>query len=123
MKIFGQIALLAFLSGCAGHPMDCATGLVAWNDCPSGTAGFDKRLEHQKINAARCIGYGYAEGTPAYSDCLMKLDQSQDAANEALLRSVLGGSHITSPPLFNNQTTTTTCVSAPVGTNVITSCK
>jgi hypothetical protein len=91
-RSFALLAACLLLGGCAsGHPLDCATGLVAWNDCAPGSAGYNKRISMQRGNQERCSGYGFQPGTDAYAQCLMNLDRDRDQANNALLNAVAGG--------------------------------
>ena len=79
------------LTSWAGHPLDCATGLVAWDDCHPGTAGYNRRHDMAGADRQKCAGYGFTPGTDNYARCVMELDQNHNAANDALLRSVVGG--------------------------------
>lgn len=98
---FGIFILALVLAGCAGHPVDCATGLVAWNDCAPGTAGYQRRNEAQLSDRNRCAAYGFKEGSTEYAKCLMSLDQNRDQSNDALLRSVLARPLPTPAPTYN----------------------
>ena len=96
MKVWiGVIALLA-LAGCANHPLDCATGLIAWDDCLPGTKGYAIRQESlknlaaaegQKANSddAECRSFGAQPGTDTYVNCRIQLkkiasDQQTESA-------------------------------------------
>lgn len=72
------------LSGCANHPLDCATGLVAWDDCLPGTKGYTIRQESLKNVAAaeghqatsddaECQSFGAQPGTDSYVNCRIQL--------------------------------------------------
>lgn len=39
MKAWAIATVALLMSGCANHPLDCATGLIAWGDCLPGTNG------------------------------------------------------------------------------------
>ena len=82
---FGSLMLLLvglFISGCAGHSVDCTLG-VGNNDCAPGTKGYEEMEQKQQdaktiaeINDARCQVYG-ARGTPGYSDCRRRAAKDQ----------------------------------------------
>ena len=48
MKTVIMSFLLIFIAGCANHPVDCATGLIAWDDCLPGTKGYEIRQQSLK---------------------------------------------------------------------------
>jgi hypothetical protein len=91
------VALLA-LAGCANHPLDCATGLIAWDDCLPGTKGYTIRQEslknlavaegHQASNDdAECQSFGAQPGTDTYVNCRIQLkkiatDQQTQSADQ-----------------------------------------
>ncbi len=98
MKVWiGVIALLA-LAGCANHPLDCATGLIAWDDCLPGTKGYAIRQESlknlavaegQRVSSddAECQSFGALPGTDAYVNCRIQLkriatDQQAQSADQ-----------------------------------------
>lgn len=77
---------IGVLSGCANHPLDCATGLVAWDDCLPGTRGYEIRQQSMaNLSAAKaakdirddeqCRSYGAAPGSDAYVNCRVQLSQ------------------------------------------------
>ncbi len=39
MKAWAIATVALLMSGCANHPLHCATGLIAWCDCLPGTKG------------------------------------------------------------------------------------
>ncbi|AZE73942.1 hypothetical protein C4K00_3721 [Pseudomonas synxantha] len=45
MKAWAIATVALLMSGCANHPLDCATGLIAWDDCLPGTKGYAIRQE------------------------------------------------------------------------------
>ncbi|MGF6125197.1 hypothetical protein QF019_000386 [Pseudomonas frederiksbergensis] len=79
------VAVAAFmLAGCANHPLDCATGLIAWDDCLPGTKGYAIRQESLKNLAAaeghqassddaECQSFGAQPGTDSYINCRIQL--------------------------------------------------
>ena len=93
----GAVALLA-LAGCANHPMDCATGFIAWDDCLPGTKGYAIRQESLKNLAiaegrqasnddAECQSFGALPGTDSYVNCRIQLkkiaaDQQSQSADQ-----------------------------------------
>jgi hypothetical protein len=128
MNRLGVLILAVFLSGCGtGHPLDCATGLVAWNDCPSGSAGFQRRASLEQNDQTKCANYGFQVGTPDYARCIMALDQNRDQSNDALLRSVLGANLANRPatptPYVVPVNPTVNCTSNRVGNTVNTNCQ
>ncbi len=84
-QLFGVAVLLA-LGGCANHPLDCAIGIIAWDDCLPGTKGYEVRQQSLKnLSAARaeksatddamCQSYGAKPGTDAYINCRVQRDK------------------------------------------------
>ena len=84
-KLFGVAALLA-LGGCANHPLDCAIGIIAWDDCLPGTKGYEvrqqslknlseARAEKSATDDALCQSYGAKPGTDAYINCRVQRDK------------------------------------------------
>ena len=76
--------LLIFIAGCANHPLDCATGLIAWDDCLPGTKGYEIRQQSLKNlsdakarkdleDDAKCRSYGALLGSDAYVNCRVQL--------------------------------------------------
>jgi hypothetical protein len=101
------------LTGCENipHPLDCATGLIAWANCPPGTAGYNERqthvLQEQENDDTRCASYGFSPGTDAFAQCRENLDidraHQENANNAALTRSLdqaLINSRPPPPPVF-----------------------
>jgi hypothetical protein len=97
MKTWIAVVAALILAGCANHPLDCATGLIAWDDCLPGTKGYAIRQESLKNLAAtqqqqsntddaQCQSYGAKPGTDAYVNCRVQLNristeqQSQQSA-------------------------------------------
>ncbi|ROM94881.1 hypothetical protein BK657_27185 [Pseudomonas brassicacearum] len=87
MKALVIVASLIALTGCANHPLDCATGLIAWDDCLPGTKGYTVRQESLKNlavakelqaakNDAQCRSYGATPGSDAYVNCRVQLDKT-----------------------------------------------
>lgn len=85
MKRYLLLMTLA-LVGCANHPMDCATGFIAWDDCLPGTKGYEIRqrslgnlksaVEIQNAqDDAKCRSYGAVPGSDAYVNCRVQLDK------------------------------------------------
>lgn len=86
MKRMLSAAILLALGGCANHPLDCATGHVAWDDCLPGTRGYEirqqslKNLPGAKADKAAaddqaCQSYGAKPGTDAYINCRVQRDK------------------------------------------------
>ncbi|MFJ2362435.1 hypothetical protein ACIPIN_01745 [Pseudomonas sp. NPDC087697] len=79
------VSMLA-LAGCANHPLDCAIGIIAWDDCLPGTKGYEVRQQSLKnLSAARaeksttddavCQSYGAKPGSDAYVNCRVQRDK------------------------------------------------
>jgi len=85
--LVGVLAVL--LSGCAGHPVDCAIGI--WHDdCAPGTASYEEMHQMQaKREAAAdetCQKWGAKPGTDSYTQCrvaLAQIDAADDRARAA----------------------------------------
>lgn len=98
MKALIIVASLFALAGCANHPLDCATGLIAWDDCLPGTKGYSIRQESLKNLAvaethqahdddAECQSFGALPGTDMYMNCRIQLkkvatDQQAQSADQ-----------------------------------------
>ncbi|MCL5229713.1 hypothetical protein [Pseudomonas nunensis] len=96
MKAWAIVTVALLMSGCANHPLDCATGLIAWDDCLPGTKGYVIRQESlknlaaaegQKANSddAECQSFGAQPGTDTYVNCRIQLkkiasDQQTESA-------------------------------------------
>jgi hypothetical protein len=96
MKAWAIATVALLMSGCANHPLDCATGLIAWDDCLPGTKGYAIRQESlknlaaaegQKANSddAECQSFGAQPGTDTYVNCRIQLkniasDQQTESA-------------------------------------------
>jgi hypothetical protein len=86
MKTLLLTAAILVLAGCSNHPLDCATGLIAWDDCLPGTKGYEVRQHSLKnLSAARaektatddaiCQSYGAKPGSDAYVSCRVQRDK------------------------------------------------
>jgi hypothetical protein len=86
MKNLLLTGIMLGLVGCANHPLDCATGLIAWDDCLPGTKGYEIRQQSlRSLSAARaeksatddavCQSYGAKPGTDAYVNCRVQRDK------------------------------------------------
>jgi hypothetical protein len=84
MKAWVVAVAALMLAGCANHPLDCATGLIAWDDCLPGTKGYAIRQESLKNLAAaeghqassddaECQSFGAQPGTDSYINCRIQL--------------------------------------------------
>lgn len=84
MKTVLLSLMLIFIAGCANHPLDCATGFFAWDDCLPGTKGYEIRQQRLKklaeakagkdyLDDAKCRSYGAAPGSDAYVNCRVQL--------------------------------------------------
>ncbi|WP_072017585.1 hypothetical protein [Erwinia typographi] len=82
------IIMSIVMSGCTNHPLDCATGLVAWDDCLPGTVGYNIRQQSLKNLAAavqekndkddrQCRSYGAQPGTDSYVNCRVSLSNAK----------------------------------------------
>ncbi len=129
---FRVIALLGavLVSGCANHPLDCATGLIAWADCKPGTFGHRQRQAQIERDLAACRRFGFAEGTDAFARCLLTLEQQYQHSQDAMLRAILTSGMLrpapipvpnspASPPL----TPSVSCISDQLGGTVYTNCR
>lgn len=87
MKAWAIATVALLMSGCANHPLDCATGLIAWDDCLPGTNGYANRQESlnnlaaaKQLQAAKddaqCQSYGATPGSDAYVNCRVQLDKT-----------------------------------------------
>ena len=76
--------MLILIAGCTNHPLDCATGFIAWDDCLPGTKGYEIRQQSLKnlseakaekdyMDDAKCRSYGAAPGSDAYVNCRVQL--------------------------------------------------
>lgn len=72
MRTFSSILLGLLLSGCANHPIDCATGFYH-ADCLPGTAGYVDPAKFADVDDRQCRSYGLTSGTAEYADCRVKL--------------------------------------------------
>lgn len=86
MRALLLTTFLLALAGCANHPLDCAIGLIAWDDCLPGTKGYEVRQQSLKnLSAVRsekattddavCQSYGAKPGTDAYVNCRVQRDK------------------------------------------------
>jgi hypothetical protein len=86
MKTLLLTAAILVLTGCANHPLDCAIGLIAWDDCLPGTKGYEVRQQSlRNLSAARaektatddaiCQSYGAKPGSDAYVSCRVERDK------------------------------------------------
>ena len=84
MRTWAVAVAALMLTGCANHPLDCATGLIAWDDCLPGTKGYAIRQESLKnlavaegrqasIDDAECQSFGAQPGTGPYINCRIQL--------------------------------------------------
>ena len=84
MKTVLWSLMLILIAGCANHPLDCATGLIAWDDCLPGTKVYEIRQQSLKnlseakaekdyMDDAKCRSYGATPGSDAYVNCRVQL--------------------------------------------------
>lgn len=107
-RLIAALSAIA-LAGCANHPMDCALG-IEHRDCLPGTPGHDARAERLAQDRATCIEYGFQEGTDAYAQCRMILDQQFGARREAAMREFIASQRLQPvAPTPVPQTTTVDC--------------
>jgi hypothetical protein len=76
-RTIAALAASAALVGCANHPVDCAIGFHH-ADCLPGTAGYDDPHKFDAADDSQCRSYGLVPGTPAYTDCRIKLSGRHD---------------------------------------------
>lgn len=133
------LAAALLLAGCANHPLDCATGLIAWDDCLPGTKGYAIRQESLKNLAAaegnqandddlQCQSYGAKPGTDAYVNCRVQLKQisngqqsQQEAQRQRAVQAILLNqkNQQQTPYVMPSQTN---CTSTVYGQTVNTTC-
>jgi hypothetical protein len=82
LTLFIWVLASVFISGCAGHSIDCTMG-AGRNGCVPGTKEYDEMEQKQldaktaaEIDDARCQAYG-ARGTPRYVDCRRRAMEDQ----------------------------------------------
>ena len=80
-----RVGMFLALAGCANHPLDCATGLVAWDDCLPGTKGYEIRQNKLTRDDELCKSYGLEFGTPEYGQCRVSLHNQSEANKQAAL--------------------------------------
>ncbi len=83
------LALTLTIAACAHHPGDCALGLMDWDDCLPGTAGYAKHQRALEADDDRCRSYGLAFGTGDYAACREGRDETRVARSNAVLGAVL----------------------------------
>jgi len=132
---YAFIAIVTLLSGCGtSHPMDCLTGYLAWDDCPKGSAGYQRRLNAEANDAAKCASYGLQPGTTAYASCRANFAMNRDNANQAALTAAMGNlaESLKPPPTAVVQPTfvpysqyrpSKSCISNVIGSTVYTNCQ
>ena len=116
-RLRAALVLMAVLiaAGCAHHPGDCALGIMDWDDCLPGTAGYNKMQQRLTQDDTRCQSYGLTPGTTAYATCRQNFEQGRVAHSNAVLGAVLGGMAAKPAPLPTTQPVPT--FSAPVTTS------
>lgn len=98
MPKFRYLLLGVLLSGCANHPLDCAIG-IDHSDCLPGTAGYESAHANSAAARARCLDYGFQEGTDGYAQCRMILDmREQDQRDAAMQRFLASTQHPMAEP-------------------------
>lgn len=76
---FRTLAVIALvLSGCTGHPVDCAIG-IPHGDCAANTLGAERVEQVRESYVEQCTAYGFKPDTDAFAECLMRLDQGHHA--------------------------------------------
>lgn len=124
------VAATAFvLAGCGGHPLDCATGLVAWNDCSPGSAGFEKRARAEASDEVTCQSYGLQPGTDEFVRCRAAFRMNRDNANQAVETAAWGNfAHTVAAapqaarPSYQ-PSSTLSCTSRTMGATTFTDCQ
>lgn len=120
---FGIIFAL-ILSGCAGHPMDCALGVV-YRDCAPGTAGYRNLVATYESDQARCDAYGFKSGTPDYARCIQTIDMGRTQNNQAALQALIAANanrQAAPAPYYAPINPTVNCTSNRIGNTVNTNC-
>ena len=84
------VLLMLATAACAHHPGDCALGIMDWDDCLPGTAGYAKHQRALAMDGERCGSYGLAVGTPEYAACRENRDAARVERSQAVLGAVLG---------------------------------
>ena len=85
MKRLILLAMIALMSGCANHPMECALGTPR-ADCLPGTSGYierqrrqseaaDDRASKEALDDQKCRSYGAVPGSDAYVSCRVQLER------------------------------------------------
>lgn len=148
MKAWMAVVTTLMLTGCANHPLDCATGLIAWDDCLPGTKGYAIRQEslrklaatqQQQANTddAQCQSYGAKPGTDTYVNCRVQLNritteqqsqqstQRQQAIQTMMLNQQSQQNQQQKPYVIQPvmQAQPTNCTSNAVGQTVYTNCQ
>jgi hypothetical protein len=125
------IAFALVLSGCGtAHPMDCLTGFLAWDDCPAGSAGYERRVGAEAADDATCRSYSLQSGTEAYANCRQTFAVHREDNNRAILSTIVSNAaKVTVPPPVNLHPYVApppaqpkNCISNVVGTSVYTNC-
>lgn len=80
-----RVGMFLALGACANHPLDCASGLVAWDDCLPGTKGYEIRQSRLTRDDDLCKSYGLNFGTPEYAQCRVSLQNQSDANKQAAI--------------------------------------
>jgi len=70
--------LAAALSGCAEYEMQ--------QQAAQAQARQQAQVNYVAGLRNRCAAYGYSPGTPEFSNCMMQVDQAQQAASQADLQ-------------------------------------
>lgn len=95
MRRFKMILLAFGLFGCAHHPLDCATGFVAWDDCEPGTRGYEIRQSALNRDDRLCQSWGAVPGTDAYVNCRASLAQANAQQRAAIAAAMIN--HMPAP--------------------------
>lgn len=131
MRAISIVLAAGLLTGCGtAHPMDCLTGFLAWNDCPAGSAGYERRAQAEAQDDTACRSYGLEPGTDGYTQCRITFrvhrdDRNQAALNAALSNLVRPSPVLVPPPVVYHPyqpAPSTSCISNAVGNSVYTTC-
>jgi hypothetical protein len=84
MKKLLTVGAALWLTGCAGHPLDCSMG-IPHGDCAAGTPGYYAGVGRED----QCSSYGFTPGTEGYANCRMQTDQANQQRRAAVLGAII----------------------------------
>jgi hypothetical protein len=118
------LAVATSLFGCAHHPLDCATGLIAWDDCEPGTKGYEMRQAAANRDDQDCQSWGAKPGTETYVNCRAMLAQANAQRRAAVAAALIATMPKPQPvqPHVMPTSPTVNCTSVQTGTITNTNC-